>query len=98
LCGAGALVRDLELQSSHRRRIIVRVDLSSILMGEDIPVVFSAHGNAGSFRGVSGAPLGHVERDLPEIGRDLLLFPLALVVTPLVAPADLHAGIPLALV
>src|SRR5262245_21097222 len=37
--------------------------------------------------------LRHRVRELPPVGRDLLLVPLARFVVPLVPPADLHAGV-----
>src|ERR671937_2580356 len=66
-------------------------------MRKEVPVVLRTDRNAGSFRSVSRASLGHRVADLPQVGGDFLFPPLALVVVPLVTSADLHARISLSL-
>src|SRR6185503_2672212 len=74
------------------------VQLAHILVREDVPVIFGAERHAGALRRAPDAPLVDGIADLPEIGRDLGFLPLALVVVPLVAAADPHARVLLALV
>src|SRR5436190_13254997 len=67
-------------------------------MRKDVPVILRTNRNAGSFRSASGTSLGDRIADLPQVGSDFLLPPLASVVIPLVTSADLHAGVSLSLV
>src|SRR5256885_6220723 len=81
------LVRDLELQSRQRGRVVVRVQFAHVLVRQHVPVVRRADGNARAFRSSAGAAFGDRVADLPKIGSDLLFLPLALVVVPLVTAA-----------
>jgi hypothetical protein len=74
------------------------IEFGGVLMREHVPVVLRPNRNAGSFWSASRTSLGHRISDLPKVRRDFLFFPLAWVVTPLVAAADLHACIPLSCV
>src|SRR5215203_3196819 len=67
-------------------------------MREDVPVVLGTDRDAGSFRSTSGSSLRHRIADLPQVGSDFRLLPLATVVVPLMTSADLHARIALSLV
>src|SRR5205814_7220692 len=78
--------------------VVVRVQLAHVLMCQHVPVVLRVDGNARPLGSSAGPPFGDRVADLPEIGGDLLFLPFALVVIPLVAAADLHAGVPAALV
>src|SRR5918994_3179325 len=97
LVAAGAPVRDLELETGERGRVIVGVELAHVLVRQDVPVVFGVDRHSGSFRRTAGTPLGHRIADLPQVWRDFPFFPFALVVVPLVAAPDLHPGVALAL-
>src|SRR5688500_14097035 len=91
-----AFMRKLVFQPCHGGGVVVRIEFACSLMREDIPVIFRAHGYAGSFRRFSFAAFGHGIGEFPLLRRDFFLLPLALVVIPFMAAADLHAGVLLA--
>lgn len=62
-------------------------------MGEDIPVVFGADRRPGVFRRMADPPLRDRIGDLPQIRRDLRFFPVTFVIMPVVAVANLYAGV-----
>src|SRR5207237_8948673 len=92
----GPSVRQLVLQPGHLGRVAIGVELGHDLMSEDVPVVRGANGRARALRRPPLPPLDDRVLELPLVGSDLLLGPVACVVAPLVTATDLHAGVALA--
>src|SRR5207248_10750562 len=68
------------------------------LIGKNIPAIRSTYRRTRALRRPPLPALDDRVLELPLVRRDLLLGPLAGVVLPFVAAADLHAGVALALV
>jgi hypothetical protein len=62
-------------------------------MREDVPVILGPQRHAASRGRVARAALGDGVGEFPAVRRDFFLFPLALLVVPLVPAAYFHAGI-----
>ena len=91
-------MRELVLETLHLRRVAVGVELGDDLISEDVPAVRGAHRSSRAFRRPPFPPLDDRVLEFPLVRRDLLLRPLAGVVLPFMAAADLHAGVALALI
>src|ERR1051325_4431934 len=90
---AGALVCELIFESGQGRGGGVGVELTYVLMRENIPVVFGSDRNAGALRSMPRAPFVHSVAEFPSIRRNLFLLPLTLIVVPFVSATDFHAGV-----
>src|SRR5438067_1525774 len=63
-------------------------------MRDNVPVILRPDRNTRPFRRLPGPSLGDRVVDLPLIRRDFFLVPNALIVMPLMTPADLHPRVP----
>src|SRR6202012_1086306 len=64
-----------------------------MLVRQDVPLVLGANRHTRIFRRMADTPLGHRVGYFPQVGGDLGFLPVAFVIMPVVAAADLHAGV-----